>query len=139
MDKLQFWKEGHGRVPSARLATKRAAVRALCLLALFVLVYHVFTSVELRNSIHDTVTPLIKQSPADPLKDTTIPTERPDRAGQPKVTIGKEKATLLMLVRYVMFALDLRAELLTRPRNRELHKALGMFCHLLCPRPNRNV
>lgn len=105
MDKLQFWKEGHGRVPSARLATKRMVVRTLCLLVLFVLVYHIFTSVELRNSIHDRVTPLIQQ---DPSKGSTVLTEPSTLVGQPKVTIGKEKATLLMLV-----------------RNRELHKALG--------------
>jgi alpha 1,2-mannosyltransferase len=121
MDKLQFWKEGHGRVPSARLATKRAAVRVLCLLALFTLVYHVFTSVELRKSIHDTVTPLVQQ---DPSKETVHP-EPISRIGEPKVTLGKEKATLLMLVRYAVWLLCVLSRVLTSRSNRELYKALG--------------
>jgi len=126
MEKLHFWKDGsYGSIPLSRLTTKRVAVRTLCLLALFVLIYHVFTSIELRESItsvggkvisssgefigstnNGKVTPSLEKEVHQPTstkesKPKSKPKSKPDQSNS-KVTIGKEKATLLMLVRHVL-------------------------------------
>jgi hypothetical protein len=116
----RFWKEGHGHIPSARLVTRRAFLRALFFAAAFLLVYHVMTSVELRGSfanVRDSVAPVLQSTATtaatgeskQALHAEALPeefTQQPPKMahGGPKVTLGKEKATLLMLVRWVLFS-----------------------------------
>ena len=96
MEKLPSY--GH---PGPRILTRRTAVRTICLLALFALIYHVFTSVELRKFATSE-----RASTAIP-SNLVTPTLATDKVPPPvcvksdsRKQIGKEKATLLMLVRY---------------------------------------
>jgi len=116
----RFWKEGHGHIPSARLVTRRAFLRALFFVAALLLVYHVMTSVELRGSfanVRDSVAPVVHSTAttaatagseqelhAEALAEDS--TQHPPQMahGGPKVKLGKEKATLLMLVRWVLLS-----------------------------------
>ncbi|KAL7270936.1 mannosyltransferase [Rhizina undulata] len=99
MEKISFWNREPG-LPAARLASKRIFVRVISLLALLVLCFHFFTSVELRNTINEkvsqTVTPILGHDHETCKFQNT-----------PKFN-ATEKATLVMLV-----------------RNRELREALS--------------
>ncbi|KAI5792277.1 nucleotide-diphospho-sugar transferase [Pyronema domesticum] len=147
---------------SLRLAAKRTIFRTICILTIFMLAYHLFASVELRDirnirekyisdvnamkagaavpaaaeaTVAAPAAPAAVPSPEAPQKehhDQVIPpaipvvaaasqdTSSPNHLSGSKVTVGKEKATLLMLV-----------------RNRELQKALGSM-RMIEDRFNRN-
>ncbi|KAF8544835.1 nucleotide-diphospho-sugar transferase [Trichophaea hybrida] len=136
MEKLHFWKDGtYGTMHLARLTTKRTAVRTMCLMVLFFLIYHVFTAMELRKSIssvsekaggfissnnnNDDIGKVIPTEKAQLPKTSNNKDSKPTTS-KLKVTIGKENATLLMLV-----------------RNREMQKALGSM-RMVEDRFNRN-
>jgi len=107
----RLWKGGHGPTPSARFVTRRALLRALFLMAAFVLVYHVMSSVEQRGSFANVRNSVAPVQPTITTGEQAVSngevieeegfTQRPPPVGNvgPKVTLGKEKATLLMLVR----------------------------------------
>jgi hypothetical protein len=105
MEKTRFWKEGHGHyahahghppIASTRMISRRVVVRALCLLVMLGLVYHVFF-VDLRKSFTNKNIESTSNAPVDKLMSPPTPKHG---LGNNKTTLGKEKATLLMLVRY---------------------------------------
>ncbi|KAI5779249.1 nucleotide-diphospho-sugar transferase [Geopyxis carbonaria] len=133
MEKLQFWKTTEGGVHSfspTRLSRKRAILRTLCFLTLALLIYHSFMAYDIRRSIGEQVNQRLHPSGnAAQAEKTGIPISDSTEEGEwmeaeevvDKTTIGKEKATLLMLVRQKKPGHGVNDLL----RNREMREALG--------------